>query len=450
MEEITPKKNDARVLNAWASYDWANSVYNLTITVAIFPIFFDTATRLAFGGHYEGDRIVGGEIITFLGIEFIPSILYAYAIGFSFLVAAILSPLLSGIADYGGKKKLMMKFFTYLGSLACFGLFFFHGGNVEWGILCSVVASIGYSGAVVFYVSYLPEIATDDRLDSVSAKGFSMGFLGSVLQLLLSLVVIFNAPALGLDAGLATRLSFLFVAIWWVGFAQIAFYYLPQNPHHRHPEGNLFVKGFAELKKVYRQIGQLPNLRRFLFAFFFYSMGAQSIFLLASLFGEKMLHLPSYKLIGTILLLQLVGIGGAYFFAAISGRKGNKNTLIGMLIGWFFICALGYFIANEYHFYAMAGFFGFVMGGYHLSRSTYAKLIPEETEDTASFFSFYDVTEKLATALGPVSYGFIEYLTKDMRNSLVALGTYFIIGLVILWGVRIPRGEIQTETPTTS
>lgn len=434
--ENTPniQKNVPRVMNAWASYDWANSVYNLTITAAIFPVYYEVSTKAHFGG----------ETVLFFGREWIASVLYAYAIALSFLFAAILSPLLSGLADYGGKKKLFMQVFTYIGSAACMVLYFFDGSNVELGVIAALIASMGYSGAIVFYISYLPDIASDDRMDGLSAKGFSLGFLGSVIQLVLSLVIIFNHSSLGIsDSAQATRISFLLVGIWWIGFAQIAFVNLPANIYNRKAEGNLFRKGFQELAKVWDSLRDLPNLKIFLISFFFYNMGAQSIFLLATLFGSKELGLASENLIGTILLLQLVGIAGAYLFAAISNKKGNKFALVSMLIGWFVICLFGYFIQTPLHFYIMAATFGLIMGGIHLSRSTYAKLIPADTKDTTSYFSFYDVTEKLATAIGPFSYGLIEFLTGNMRFSLIALGLYFIIGILFLARVSIPRGQGQ-------
>lgn len=429
----TFKKNNPRILNAWASYDWANSVYNLTITAAIFPVYYSAATQAAFNGN----------IVTFFGIEITSSVLYGYAVALPFLIAAILSPILSSLADYAGNKKSYMQFFTYLGSAACLALYFFEGHNVEFGIIMAIIASLGYSGAIVFYVSFLPDIATDDRLDDVSARGFSLGFLGSTIQLAISVALIIAAQGgyLGIDEGQATRLSFLFVGVWWIAFAQIAFWILPGNIYEKKPEGNVFTKGFKELAEVWQQIRKLPNAQLFLISFFFYSMGAQSLFLLATLFGEKILKVPSQFLIATILGLQLVGIIGAYFFSYLSAKKGNKFALISMLILWFIIGLFGYFIQSQTQFYSMAAVFGMIMGGYHLSRSTYAKLIPEDTEDTASFFSFYDVTEKLATAFGPFTYAFIEGLTGSMRNSMLALGIYFIVGMLFLARVKIPRGQ---------
>ena len=431
------QKNNPKILNAWASYDWANSVYNLAITAAIFPVYYDAATKEAFKG----------EVVKFFGMDFIASVLICLCHSIIILFCGnLISSTYLDLADYGGYKKRFMKFFTYTGATACMSLFFFEGANIEFGIIAALLASMGFSGAIVFYVSYLPDIATDDKLDGVSAKGFSLGFLGSVIQLAISLAIIFNAePLFGPDsAGFATRFSFLLVGIWWIGFAQIAFYYLPSNIHERKPdEDNLFKKGFEELLKVWESLRELPNLKRFLIAFFFYNMGAQSIFLLATIFGSKALNLPSEKLIGVILVLQLVGIGGAYVFAYISKLRGNKFSLMTMLAGWFLISLFGYLINSEMEFYILAMTFGFIMGGIHLSRSTYAKLIPSDTQDTTSYFSFYDVTEKLATALGPFTYGFIEYLTGDMHFSIIALGVYFIVGMTILIGVNIPRGMGQ-------
>lgn len=424
------EKNNPTVLNAWASYDWANSVYNLTINVTIFPIYYDQVTKVAFKG----------DIVPFLGIDFISSVLLAYALSFSFLLAAVLSPLLAGIADFGGNKKGMMKFFTYLGATSSFALFFFTGANIEYGIIFSILASLGFAGAVVFYVAYLPEIATEDRYDSVSAKGFSLGFVGSAIQLVLSLVLVLRPDLFGItDPTLAPRISFILVAVWWAGFAQIAFIYLPKGKPKPLNGESLFKKGFQEIAKVWDNLRNLPNLKRFLIAFFFYSMGGQTVILLASLFGSKVLHLESSKLIGTILFLQIVGISGAYLFAYLSKMKGNKFSLLTIQMLWVIVCGLGSFVYTEPQFYILAFGVGVAMGGVHLSRSTYAKLIPENTSDTTSYFSFFDVTEKLSIVLGTFSYGLIEYLTGSMRNSILAMAVFFLIGMILLWTVKIPR-----------
>ena len=332
-----------------------------------------------------------------------------------------------------------MKFFTYMGASACISLYFFTGKNIEFGIISAIIASMGFSGALVFYVSYLPDIATEDKYDMVSARGFSYGFIGSVIHLIISLVLISYYQSLGLkDASAAARLSFLIVGLWWIGFAQIAFYYLPK-PEPRHAgEAGLFKKGFQELNKVWQSLKDLPNTKIFLLAFFFYSMGAQTMLLLATIFGSKVLKLNQSQLIMTTLLIQMVGIMGAYGFAYLSEKKGNKFALIVMVIVWTAICVTGYFIHTPTEFYILAAAVGVVMGAIHLSRSTYAKLIPENTPDTTSYFSFYDVTEKLAIVTGTFTFGFVSAIL-DMRSSIIALSLYFFIGLIILWKVKIPR-----------
>ncbi|MEM1134326.1 MAG: MFS transporter [Bacteroidota bacterium] len=423
-------KNIPSVVNAWCSYDWANSVYNLTVTATIFPIYYSSVTREAFGSNK----------ISFLGFQVENSVLYSYAISFSFLVIVFLSPILSGIADYSGKKKRFMRMFTYVGSLACFGLFFFTGANVEWGIFCSVMASIGYAGALVFYNAFLPEIATTDKMDTYSAKGFAMGYIGSVILLLINLYVISNYETLGLGKGEATRYAFLQVAIWWFGFSHIAFYYLSDRPTGHKFNASVITKGFNELKSVIVKLKEQVNTLRFLLAFFFYSMGVQTVMLLAPLFGEKEIKMDGEKLILVVLILQIVAVIGAYTFATISKKFGNKVVLVLAVVIWIFVCIGGYLLQEESQFYMLAVMLGFVMGGIQsLSRSTYSKLIPENAIDTASYFSFYDISEKIAIVLGTFSYGFIEQLTGNMRNSMLAMTLFFFTGLTFLIIARLPK-----------
>ncbi len=424
------KKNDSKILNAWCSYDWANSVYALTISSAIFPVYYNEVTREAFGS----DRVV------FLGFTIENTVLYSWALSFSFLLVVFLSPLLSGVADYGGMKKTMMRFFTYLGSFSCLSLFFFRGDNLEFGIGMTVLASVGYAASLVFYNAYLPEIATPDRFDRISARGYAMGYIGSVLQLLFSLWIVLSPETFGLERGtLPARLSFLAVGVWWLGFAQIAFYYLPNNPHERTADReHLLKKGFRELQGVWKALTHMPHTKHYLRSFFFYSMGVQTIMLLAATFGEKELALESSKLIATVLVIQLVAIPGAYLFALLSERKGNKFSLLSMLAIWIGICVGAYYVRSEYQFYALATAVGLVMGGIQsLSRSTYSKLIPFNTKDTASFFSFYDVTEKLSVVAGTFCYGLIEQLTGSMRNSILVLGLFFVLGIVLMIPLRV-------------
>lgn len=418
------EKNNRSIINAWCSYDWANSVYNLTVTTTLFPVYYSAVTREAF----ESD------VVTFFGLHIRNTVLYSYAISFSYFLIVILSPLLSGVADYSGRKKFFMQVFTYLGSLCCVGLFFFKGSNLAFGIACSVFASVGYAGSLVFYNGFLPEITDAKNADRVSAKGFSLGYSGSVILLILNLVMISQFEFFGFESKTtATRFSFLLVGLWWIGFAQIAFYFLKDRPTGRKIDGQILSKGFHELLKVVNKIRQQGQTARFLLSFFFYSMGVQTVILLAPLFGESVIGLPGEKLIITVLLLQVVAILGSIGFAFIAQRKGNKFALMIMLSIWICICVAAYELQSEVQFFIMAGFLGLVLGGTQaISRSTFSKLIPEGTKDTASYFSLYDVTEKIAIVIGTLTYGLIEQVTKNMRNSSLAMIVFFVLGFLVL------------------
>jgi MFS transporter, UMF1 family len=417
-------KDSSRTINAWCSYDWSNSVYNLIVTTAIFPIYYSASTREAFGG----------EMVRFFGITVSNSVLYTYAISFSFLVIVFLSPILSGIADFTGRKKRFMQIFTYTGSMACLGLYFFNGLNIEYGIACAILASIGYAGSLVFYNGFLPEIASPEKMDRVSAKGFSMGYLGSVVLLILNLVIILNYQTFGFSGkGEATKFGFLLVGLWWIGFSQIAFSHLKDNRTGQKINSDILGNGFRELSKVFKAIrGKLITLR-FLMAFFFYSMGVQTVMLLSPLFGEKEVGMGGDEMIIVVLILQILAIGGAYFFAWLAEKLGNRISISFSLLIWISICIMGYFLKEKISFYTLAALLGFVMGGIQsVSRSTYSKLIPENSKDTASYFSFYDITEKIAIVIGTFSYGFIEQLTGNMRNSMLAMSLFFIVGLTAM------------------
>jgi len=425
------EKNNTRLVNAWASFDWSNSVYNLIVTTAIFPIYYLSTTQSAFGG----------ETVQFFGMPVVNSVLYSYAISFSFLVIVFLAPVLSGIADFSGRKKRFMQFFTYLGSLACIGLYFFTGENVEYGITCAVTASIGFAGSLVFYNAFLPEVATEDKMDRVSARGFAFGYTGSVILLIINLVLYMKSDLFGFkDGGAATRFGFILVGTWWLGFSQIAFHYLEDRATGKKITFDILGNGMRELKKVFAVVREKTVMLRFLTAFFLYSMGVQTVMLLAPLFGDKEVGMTADEMIFVVLILQIVAIVGAYFFALISRFRGNGFAIGTTLIIWIFVCIMGYFLKDKISFYGLAGLLGFVMGGVQsMSRSTWSKLIPEGTKDTASFFSFYDVTEKLAIVIGSFSYGLIDQITGSMRNSMVFMSLFFIGGFVVLQFAKLKK-----------
>lgn len=445
MMTTATKLNDPKTVRAWTMYDWANSVYSLVIITAIFPIYYKAVAV---------DN--GSDVINFLGYQIQNSNLYSYALSLSFLIVAAILPLLSGAADYTGNKKVFMKAFAWTGSIACMGLFFFTDlETVPLAIFLSIIASIGYSGSLVFYDAFLPEIVTSDRYDATSAKGYSMGYYGSVLLMVICLVLILGHETFGITSGLASRISFVLVGLWWMGFSLIPLRRLPDNPYNRKPSNDIWAKGYQEMAKVWRSLKEQRDLKKFLLAFFFWNMGVQTVMYLATLFGTDVLQLKDDTLIPTVVAIQLLGAVGAWAFSRLSMRSGNRFALMTMITIWIGICVTAYFITTALHFYIIAAVVGLVMGGIQsLSRATYSKLIPENTIDHASYFSFYDVTYNLSIVFGTFSYGFINQLTGSMRNSALALGVYFVIGMIVLLTVKSSnllgkKNEVEEEVLST-
>lgn len=420
------KEHSSKVINAWAFYDWANSVYPLVITSTIFPIYYLSVTSSG-----------NSDLVNFLGFKVVNSALYTYAISFSYLIIAIISPILSGIADSKGNKKTFMKLFCYFGAFSCSSMYLFDIDTLWLGIAAMILASIGFSGSMIFYNAYLPEITVPSKYDIVSAQGFMMGYIGSSLLLIFNLSMILYPEIYGItDKSLPAKISFLLTGIWWFGFAQITFYYLPNTTFDKNWNIKVLLNGYAELKKVWINLKQEKNLNKFLLSFFFYNMGVQTVMYVATLFGDKELKLRSSELIISILIIQFVAIGGAYLFSSLSKKIGNIRMLIAAVIIWIGVCVGAYFVYDVLEFYMLATVVGVIMGGIQaLSRSTFAKLLPPSKENS-SYFSFYEITEKFSIMIGTVSFGLIEHVTGNMRNSIFALILFFIFGLILLIRLR--------------
>lgn len=418
-----------KVINGWAMYDWANSVYNLVITSTIFPAYFEAVTG-------DGNDATSNDTVHLFGREFVNTSLYNYALGVAFIIVALMSPMLSSIADYKGNKKKFLFFFCTMGSIACTALFFYNSSNLVYGLSCMIIACVGYWSSLVFYNSFLPEIAAPADQDRVSARGFAMGYIGSVVLQIICFVFVLMPDAFGITTGKASQISFLLVGIWWWGFGQLALSRLPKTTPAGNPnaKGSVFTNGYKELNKVWKQLKHLPVLKRYLAAFFFYNMGVQTVMLAATLYGKSELNIPTTNLIIAILIIQLVAVPGAFTIAKLSDKLGNFRALMITVSLWIVLCVIGYLLPRDgiNEFYALAVLVGFVMGGIQsLSRSTYAKLMPE-TKDTTSYFSFYDVTEKIAIVIGMFSFGYINEYTGSQRNSVLALVVFFVIGLILL------------------
>ena len=421
----TVVKGDKRVVRGWVMYDWANSVYQLTIASAIFPIYYNTVTR-------TGDNFT----VSFFGAPVINTVLYSWAIAAAYLLVAIGSPLFSSMADYTGRRKAFMRVFTIIGATACGALFFFDKNHVELGIIAFALGTVGYGGSIVFYNSFLPVIAESKDQDRISAAGYSMGYLGGVVLLLFNLLMIMKPALFGIaaDSSLPARISFVTVFIWWIAFSQITFSRLPKYTFRkRMKRESVLTNGYKELRVVFNQIRKSYKLSMFLTGFFFLMMGVLTTMFMAATYGEKEMGMKEDVLIPTILVIQLVGMLGAWMFARISEKLGNLRALMITIVAWTLICIGAYFISNTIQFVTAAFFIGIVMGGSQsLARSTYSKMLPADTTDHTSFFSFYDVMEKLATVAGTFSFGVMEALTGSMRYSVLAITVFFMLSLFFM------------------
>lgn len=430
------QKGSKKLGYAWAFYDWANSVYSLVIASAVFPIFYGALFKQS-----------GVETITVFGGAIRSTPLINYTTAAAFLCVAILSPLLSGIADYLGNKKTFMRFFCFLGALSCMGLYFFSLEGIYVSLLMYFLALIGFWGSLVFYNSYLPDVAFKEQQDALSAKGYSLGYVGSVVLLLFNLAMVLKPTLFGIGGETpeitAMKISFITVGVWWIVFSQYSFYYLPKgNASNKKLTSKVVFNGFRELKGVYVSLSENKQLKSFLGAFFVYSMAVQTVMLVATYFGEQEIKWGGDQertmgLIVSILIIQLVAVAGAFFTSKASKSFGNIKTLIVINIVWVAICIVAYFVETPFQFYATAGVVGLVMGGIQsLSRSTYSKFLPE-TEDTTSFFSFYDVAEKIGIVVGMFLFAFVDQITGNMRNSILFLVIFFFVGVLLL--LRVPK-----------
>lgn len=421
-------KGEKKVLNAWVFYDWANSVYALVISSSIFPLFYGALFRLE-----------GKTSAKFFGIDTPSESIISYITAIGFLIIAIISPLLSGVADFLGNKKFFLKLFCFIGALSCMMLYFFNLENLYTGLFFYLLALIGFWGSLVFYNSYLPDIAFPEQQDAVSAKGYSLGYLGSVILLLINLAMIMKGEWFGIDSPMqAMKISFVLVGLWWLGFSQISYRKLPNFRNSNKISSQAFLSGFKELKNIFNQLKNFPVLKGYLGAFFVYSMAVQTVMIIAAYFGEKEVQWESDDqrqtgLIVSILLIQLIAVIGAILTSKLSKRIGNLNALILINAAWIFICVCAYFVVKPISFYIVAAMVGLVMGGIQsLSRSTYSKLLPQNTKDTTSFFSFYDVTEKIGIVIGMFIYGVIAQVTGKMQNAILFLIIFFAVGIFLL------------------
>lgn len=441
------EKGNKKVIRGWVMYDWANSVYNLVISSAIFPIFYDNITTKLFlkeNPHLNGVLPEGMDVlVNFFGWEVTNSALMSFVLSASFLVVAFLSPMLSGVADYVGNRKRFLQFFCYLGATSCITLYWFGKGPIELGMLSVFLASLGFWSSLVFYNAYLPEIAPVEDHDKISARGFTMGYFGAVILLIICLAIVMSNPKL-------TPYTFILVGLWWVGFSQITYRALPNTTKQGKVTRSVVSNGFKELKKVFVEFNKTKRLKRYLMSFFFFNTGVQTVMLLAVLFAKQEIAWPKGDngtgLIISILLIQLLGALGAFIMSRLAGTIGNIKTLMISVTIWLTACFVAFFITTPIEFYGLAAVVGLVMGGVQaVARSTYSKYLPE-TEDMTSYFSFYDVTEKIGIVCGTLAFGLFEIIFGALRFSVISVGIFFFIGLILLF--FIPRKEREVKNLT--
>lgn len=426
-------KGHPKLLNAWAFYDWANSVYSLVIASAVFPIFYEQLFK-------DNNKVM------LFNTEVKSTAMISFVTAFAFLIVAIFSPILSGISDYLGNKKAFLRFFCYMGGISCIGLYWFSRDNLFISYATYFFGLIGFWSSLVFYNSYLPDIAFPEQQDRVSARGFSMGYIGSTILLILNLAMVMFPETFHLANSMsAMKISFIMVGVWWIAFSHITYYYLPKGNKNNIPFSSDFItKGFKELKQVWKQLKQNLRLKRYLYSYFVFIMAVQTVMLVATYFGATEVEWANAEqktmgLIISILVIQLVAVLGAFLTSRLSEKIGNIKTLMFLNAFWFILCVFAFFVTKPVEFYAIAGFVGLVMGGIQsLARSTYSKFLPQ-TDDTASYFSFYDVTEKIGIVIGMSIYGVIDQVTGSMRNAIVFLGIFFLTGLYLL--TRVPKNN---------
>ena len=426
------KKGHSKLLNAWAFYDWANSVYPLVISSAVFPIYY-------------GSLFVNDLYVEVFGFNFKNTALISFLTAFAFVILSFLTPLLSGIADYMGNKKKFLKLFCYMGSISCMGLYFFELENIYVGLFFYFIALISFWASLVFYNSYLPDIAFKEQQDAISAKGYALGYFGSVLLLIFNLAMVMSPQTFGIYGNnpeiIAMKYSFVSVGLWWIICSQYTFYFLPEPYKKKKIVKDVVLNGFRELLFVWNELKNILVIKKYLIAFFIYSSALQTVLLIAAYFGEQEINWPQDEktigLIFSILLIQLIAILGAILTSKLSEKFGNIFTLIILNIFWAFLCIGAYFITEPNEFYIAAALVGLVMGGIQaLSRSTFSKMIPD-TENTTSYFSFYDVSQKVSIVFGMTLFAFLDQLTGSMRTSILVFILIFLIGAYLLKSINI-------------
>ncbi len=439
-----PAVDDRREVFGWYVYDWANSAFTTTVVTVFLGPYLTSIARAA--ADSQG-------MIYPLGVPVAAGSFFPYIVSLSVLLQVFFLPLLGAIADYSQAKKQLLAFFAYLGSFATIGLYFLYGDNYLLGGVLFLIANLAFGAAMVFYNAFLPEIASPDRRDAVSSRGWAMGYLGGGLLLLLNLGLYNSREALGLATEMAVRISLASAGLWWAIFTIVPLLTLRKRAAVRHlPPGERYLTiGFKQLAHTFSQIRNYPQTLLFLAAYLLYNDGIQAVIALASVFGAEELGLEQSVLIPAILMVQFVAFFGALGFGWLAQRIGTKRAIMLSLLIWNGVVIYGYVMPAGVpaQFFLLAAVIALVLGGSQaLSRSVFSLMIPHGQE--AEYFSLYEISERGTSWLAPLFFGLAFQLTGSYRIALVSLMLFFLVGLGLLSFVNIRRAaeEAGNVAPT--
>jgi UMF1 family MFS transporter len=436
--------NDRREIFGWAMYDWANSAFSTTIgTVFLSPYVAGLARAAA--------QAAGTTTASFFGIPVAPDSFLAYCISLSVGLQVLFLPILGAIADYSHLRKRMMQIFATLGAVATI-LMFFVAGDLWWlGGVLFIVANLAFGAAIVFYNAYLPDIASEDERDRVSSYGWAMGYLGGGILLALNLAFYQFSGSLGVPETLAVRINLASAGLWWLGFSFITWRRLrPRHAARALPATETYVSvGFKQLGKTLKEVKNFPETLKFLLAYFLYNDGIQTVIAVASTFAaapllQGGLELPQSQLIQVILVIQIVAFGGALLWGRLARMIGAKEAILVSLVIWAGVVIYSYVgLKGEgdalfKEFLILGMFIAVVLGGSQaISRSLFAQMIPRGKE--AEFFSFYEISERGTSWIGPLIFGLANQIFNNLRPAILSLTFFFVVGLLLLPRVNVKK-----------
>ncbi len=432
--------NDRREIFGWTMYDWANSAFSTTVVTVFLGPYLSNIAQAAADAN--------GMLYLF-GIPIKYDSLFTYCVSASILLQVVLLPILGAIADYSHLRKRMLMTFSTLGAVATILLFFVAPGLHWVGAALFILANVSFGASIVFYNAYLPDIASPDQRDQVSSRGFALGYAGGGLLLLLNLLLFSFRERLGVDSALAARLSLASAGLWWLGFSLITFRTLrPRHAARQLPGGESYLTvGFKQLRSTFRQISKFPQTVRYLVAFLLYNDGIQTVIVVAAIFASIELGMDDQQLILVILMIQAVAFLGAFFlFPFLARRLGAKGAIVASLIVWSLVVIYAFAaLTTQLQFWILGAVIALVLGGSQaLSRSLFAQMIPQGRE--AEFFSFYEVSDRATSFLGPLIFGLANQLFGSLRYGILSLIILFVLGLALLLTVNVPRAIREAET----